>query len=89
MTNTVNLNGTDYRIKRHATYGRYVNVKIEDVTPGMALDQGVFANRIPGTFQNQPNPRTWEIRLADGLGYIETRSTDDRPVFVRVWIDEA
>jgi hypothetical protein len=83
MTKTMNHNGTDYRIKRHRTYGRYVEIPIELVSPGMKLDQGTFTGYEPAMFQGATNPRTWDVCLADGLRYTETRGA-----FVRVWIDE-
>lgn len=84
---TVDMNGRTYNVKRHRVHGRYVNVKIEDVTPGMRLDMGTFLARIPGMWGGEVNPRTWEIKLDDGnVSYTETRSTDDHNVIVRVWL---
>lgn len=55
-------------------------VKVEDLAPGMRLDQGIFAGREEATWQGEVNPRTWEIRLADGTSYVESRGAS-----VRVW----
>lgn len=80
MTNTTNINGMDYRV-RVLKGQRYVEVKVENLTPGMKLDQGIFKARTVAMWRGTVNPNTWDILLEGGLGYIETRGAN-----VRVWI---
>lgn len=78
---TVELDGQTYTVKRHRTYGRYVEVKVENLTPGMSLDQGTFRDRTEAMFHGEVNPRTWEVWLVEGMSYIESRGAS-----VRVWL---
>jgi hypothetical protein len=55
-------------------------IKIEDVTAGAQLDQGIFVAREETTHAGAVNPNTWMIRLAGGAGYVESRNAK-----VRVW----
>jgi len=88
----ITVNDTDYTIMRHRTHGSYILVAIEDVTPGMVLDQGTFIGRTESYFRNQVNLRTWEVYLGgvtyrdrDGwempYSYVESRGSE-----VRVWV---
>jgi hypothetical protein len=80
MTNDANINGMNYRV-RVLKGQRYVEVKVENLTPGMKLDQGIFKARTVAMWRGTVNPNTWDILLEGGLGYIETRGAN-----VRVWI---
>lgn len=80
----MDINGTTYAIKRHRVYGRYVQVPVENLTVGMKIDQGTFVGRTESYAvrgSGDVNPNTWEVWLADGLSYVETRGAT-----VRVWI---
>jgi hypothetical protein len=77
----VNLNSRDYRV-RVLRGRRYVEVKVENLTPGMVLDQGTFKARTEAMWRGAVNPNTWEVNLAGGYSYIETRGAN-----VRVWLD--
>jgi hypothetical protein len=81
MTNKVELNGKTYKV-RTLKGERYVEVLVEELTAGMVLDQGVFAGLRVAMWGGEVNPRTWDVRLVDGMAYTESRGSK-----VRVWID--
>lgn len=59
---------------------RYTLKRIEDCVPGDRLDLGSFiAYEAP---HNGQGSNTWNVRLADGTSYTETRKA-----VVRVWVD--
>lgn len=78
---TIMIHDKTYKIKIDRYGQQFVEVHVDDLQPGMLLDQGVYAATEPGTFRGELNPNTWTIRLADGLGYIESRGAH-----VRVWL---
>jgi hypothetical protein len=80
---TFTYNGIDYRINRHRTHGRFVNIPVEAITSPVVIDQGTMVARTETFHNGAINPRTWAVRLADGTSYIESRNAN-----VRVWINE-
>ena len=66
-----------YTVRNHNTYGLYVRASIENVQPGWKLDMGEFA----GYSEVKGNDKVWDVLLADGYKYTETRGAR-----VRVWI---
>ena len=75
------INGKTYRVKRNGGE-RYVEMGVDDLEPGMRLDQGVYASREETEHRGAINPNTWLIRLEGGTAYVESRSATK----IRVWI---
>jgi hypothetical protein len=78
------INGKTYKVMKHRDGDRYVKVHVDDLVSGMRLDMGVYTHRTDSLFHGTINPLAWDMHLASGFRYTESRGAT-----VRVWISVA